>query len=138
MAIDISTLLPHAPPMLMISELLGYQDDQIECRCEIGCDNPLLVDGKFPPHGGLEMVAQASGLLLGLRRQGKKPAGAIVRVRSFTVAKIDTPQGAHVDVTSSYLHGNSDAAIFNGKACVDGKQFFAASLMLMTSDGWMS
>ncbi len=138
MSVEIAAVLPHAPPMLMISELLSYQNDRIECRCEIRRDNPLLVDGSFPAHGGLELVAQASGLLLGLRQQGEKSGGAIVQVRSFSVAATGTPEGSQVTVTSSYLSGNAHAAIFDGQASLDGKAFFSTSLMLVTGYGWGS
>ena len=136
---DLAALLPHAPPMLMVSELLRHDGERIECRATISADNPLLVDGRVPPYGGLEILAQAAGVLLGLRHRERgdrrTPRGAIVQVKSFSLSEIDLPTGSRVHAWATLLGDSPDAAVFEGETSVDGQVFFRGSLMLMTRDG---
>ena len=79
-------LLPHRPPMLMLTATLAQDSDSVHCTSVIAAHNPLLRDGLFPATGGVELLAQAAGTLLGSRAPGNATRpGAIVQVKSFRV-----------------------------------------------------
>jgi predicted hotdog family 3-hydroxylacyl-ACP dehydratase len=60
-------LLPHRPPMLMLTTMLEQDADSVHCSSVIAATNPLLSDGLFPVMGGVELLAQAAGTLFGAR-----------------------------------------------------------------------
>ena len=130
-AIDIDRYLPHRRPMRMVSEVLDYADQQLRCRCRIEADNPLLEDGSFPARGGLELLAQTSGLLLGLTQQdAEQRVAGIVQVKSFRLQAVHVPVSADCIVQARLLAGNLDAAQFEGEAYYNEQEFFAGTLML--------
>ena len=130
-AIDIERYLPQRRPMRMVSEVLEYADQRIRCRCRIEADNPLLEAAVFPVRGGLELLAQSSGLLLGLAQHGDMPRVAgIVQVKSFRLQAVHVPVAADCIVQARLLGGNLDAAQFEGEAYYNEQEFFAGTLML--------
>lgn len=128
--LDLTAMLPHRKPMLMISEVLSYHDEQLIASSLVDVSNPLLQAGKFPGYGCLELLAQASGLFLGLRSDGKASAapGAIVSVRDMEVMRswllIDTPM--HIE--TNFLGGSDRAAMFQGKVYQADKVVMQATL----------
>jgi predicted hotdog family 3-hydroxylacyl-ACP dehydratase len=130
-AINIERYLPQRRPMRMVSEVLEYADKRIRCRCRIEADNPLLEAGVFPVHGGLELLAQSSGLLLGLAQHGDMPRVAgIVQVKSFRLQTVPIPVAADCIVQARLLGGSPDAAQFEGEAFYNERDFFSGTLML--------
>lgn len=132
-AIDPTELLPHAPPMLMVTDVIAHDEKTIHCRCHIAADNPLLVDGLLPAHCGIELLAQGSGLLLGLQHRQGKPGGAIAAVRSFNVNPKAVASGDVIDVHSRFIGGTQDAALFEGEARLGEHDWCSASIMLVTT-----
>ena len=64
--------------MLMLTTLLAQDTDSVRCTSVIDANNPLLRDGLFPVTGGVELLAQAAGTLLGARTSDKTArSGAI-------------------------------------------------------------
>lgn len=123
--------LPHRPPMLMVSGVLARHEQSIECVSIIGPRNPLLVGGRFPPIGGLELVAQAAGVLLGFRRAGQpvRP-GVIVQVKRFSLDPAEIAVGSELHIHVRVQAGGPDAALVEGEAVFADRQFFSAMLML--------
>jgi len=110
-----ATLLPHREPMLMVSNITGMDGDRLTAQAVVQEGNPLLQDGRLPGHAALEMLAQASGLFLGLAQAGQEVRpGAIVSVRDMQV-HIDWLQpGARLTVETECLGSSGAAAMFRG------------------------
>lgn len=123
--------LLHQPPMLMLSSILDRHEQSICCTSIIDSRNPLLMDGLFPAIGGLELIAQASGVLLGLHNTGHpvKP-GVIAQIKRFTLEPADIPVGSEVYVHARLQAGGADAALVEGEVLFAARQFFSAVLML--------
>ncbi len=135
-AIDIDQYLPQRRPMRMVSAVLDYDARQIRSRCRIEADNPLLENGLFPVRGGLELLAQTSGLLLGLAQHAAKGRVAgIVKVKSFRLEAVDIPVAADCIVQARLLAGSLEAAHFEGEAYYNEQLFFAGTLMLAQLPG---
>lgn len=135
-AIDIDRYLPHRRPMRMVSEVLDCDAQQIRCRCHIASNNPLLESDSFPVRGGLELLAQSSGLLLGLAQQDREQRVAgIVQVKSFRLHAVHIPVAADCIVQARLLGGGPGAAQFEGEAYYNEQEFFAGTLMLAQLPG---
>ncbi len=114
---DLQAMLPHRKPMLMISEVLSYDDQQLEALSLIEAVNPLLQDdGRFPGFATLELLAQASGLFLGLNMDGSAAPGAIVSVRNMQIYKSSLGIDKPIHVKVNFLGGSGSAAMFQGLA----------------------
>ncbi|MBE0531777.1 MAG: 3-hydroxylacyl-ACP dehydratase [Rhodospirillales bacterium] len=70
-------LLPHAPPMVLLDEVIGYDTDSILAVATIGTGHPFLAGDGVPAHVGIELMAQACGAFAGAEALA---AGEAVRV----------------------------------------------------------
>jgi predicted hotdog family 3-hydroxylacyl-ACP dehydratase len=129
-------LLPHRQPMLMLTTILAQDIDAVHCTSVIAASNPLLRDGLFPATGGVELLAQAAGTLLGARAPGNtvRP-GAIVQIKSFRVEQLVIPVGAELHIHARYQAGTEEAALFEGEVTFDGQCFFTGTLMIALLPG---
>jgi predicted hotdog family 3-hydroxylacyl-ACP dehydratase len=122
--------------MLMLTAILAQDTDAVHCTSVIAAHNPLLRDGLFPATGGVELLAQAAGTLLGARAPGNAARqGAIVQVKSFRVEQLDIPVGAELHIHARYQAGTAEAAIFEGEVTFDGQCFFTGTLMIALLPG---
>jgi len=127
---DFERLLPHRPPMLMLTTLLAQDTDSVHCISVIDAYNPLLRDGLFPATGGVELLAQAAGTLLGARTPDKTTRpGAIVQVKSFQVEQLD------MHIHARYQAGTAEAALFEGEVTFGEQCFFTGTLMIALLPG---
>lgn len=124
--------LPHRGAMRLIDRLLEADDTHIRCAARIRADNPLLVAGRLPAHAGIELLAQACGLLLGARggHDDPPPAGAIAQVKSFRVRGPDLAVGAGLEIRARFEGGSDQAALFTGEVRHHDRTVLEASLMI--------
>ncbi|MDX8389313.1 MAG: hypothetical protein R8M38_02370 [Mariprofundaceae bacterium] len=115
MKLDVAMMLPHQKPMLMVSEIVAYDDQCLTARAMIAEDNPLLENRLFPGHGALELLAQASGLFLGLHFAGEARPGAIVSIRDMKIHIPWLPAKESLMIETKFLGGNENAAMFQGQ-----------------------
>jgi len=108
-------MLPHQKPMLMVMEIVTHDHQKLTSRATIDEDNPLLERGKFPGYGGLELLAQASGLFLGLQFAGEVRPGAIVSVRDMQVNTPWVEVNESLTIETHFLGGSEHAAMFQGQ-----------------------
>lgn len=128
---DFEQLLPHRPPMLMLTTMLAQDRDSVHCTSVIDARNPLLTDGLFPVIGGVELLAQAAGTLLGTRVPGNETRpGAIVQVKSFQTEPLDIPVGSELHIHARYQAGTAEAALFEGEVLFGKQRFFTGTLMI--------
>lgn len=72
---QISELLPHDAPMVLIDRVVSYQSDFIHCQTTIHDHFPFCEEGSVPSYVGIEYMAQAVAAWNGLmaRQQGSTP-----------------------------------------------------------------
>jgi len=128
---NFDALLPHRPPMLMLTTMLEQDTDSVHCSSVIDAHNPLLHDGLFPVMGGVELLAQAAGTLLGARAPGNAARpGAIVQIKSFQLEPLDIPVGTELHIHARYQAGTAEAALFEGEVLSGERCFFTGTLMI--------
>jgi len=132
---NLEALLPHRKPMLMISEVLSYDDGQLQALSMIEPENPLLQQGKFPGFAALELLAQASGLFLGLNMDGDGAPGAIVSVRNMQVHKACLTIDEAMHIKTNFLGGSGSAAMFQGLVYQEDRLVFEATLTVSRLNG---
>lgn len=133
---NLQRLLPHRPPMLMLTSIASQHADQVHCTSVIQADNPLLHDGLFPVTAGIELLAQAGGTLLGAQSEdaAARP-GAIVQIKTFRLEPMRIPVNAEIHINARYQAGSSEAALIEGEAACDGQRFFSGTLMIAMLPG---
>lgn len=137
--VNIEAILPHRLPMLMISSVLSRDESSIHCRAIIDEHNPFLDGDILPGFVCLELVAQASGIFLGMgdsENEGVKAAdsGAIVSVKNMIVKPKEIIEGMVMDVQSYFLGGNQSAAMFSGTVLLDGCAVFETKVTVALFD----
>ena len=126
-------MLPHRAPMLMLSKILLQGKRSIHCSSIIETQNPLLVDGYFPPLGGLELLAQASGVMLGESKTNQETSvGVIARIKSLQILEMAIPVGAELHIHAKLMAGNLDAAMIEGHVLFNERTFCSGTMMLAT------
>ena len=66
---NITELLPHDPPMVLIDRVVSYQNDFVHCQVTIHQDSPFCKNGSVPSYIGIEYMAQAAAAWNGLDDQ---------------------------------------------------------------------
>lgn len=129
---SLQQLLPHRPPMLMITQVIACDQEQIHCTARIQRENPLLVHGLFPALGGIELVAQAAGLLLATREatDGEAGPGAIAQIKTFQASEQAVPVGSLLDIQADFSGGNAAVAMFQGQVAMQQDILFIGTLMI--------
>jgi len=125
---DIQSMLPHRKPMLMLTSLLEYNNDSLSAAAVIEADNPLLHNGQLPAHATLELIAQASGLFLGLNGEESNGPGAIVSVRNMQVYDALIETGTMLSIDTRCMGRSGQAAMFNGRVHCNQETVLTATL----------
>jgi predicted hotdog family 3-hydroxylacyl-ACP dehydratase len=92
-------LIPHAPPALLLAEVLAAGTGGILCAGSIPGDYPLAIGGEAPGFLAIELGAQAAAALAALARppEGRPRIGYLVGVRDAHLpARLPTGRTLHV------------------------------------------
>jgi 3-hydroxyacyl-[acyl-carrier-protein] dehydratase len=127
---DIETMLPHRRPMLMVDQVLERSDRHLITTTRIDKNNPFIKDNRLPGHAGLELIAQASGLFLGLSCEGDTRPGAIVAIRNMQVNMPWLEVSARIRIETEILGGGEDAAMFHGRVLLNDNTAVEATITL--------
>lgn len=97
---DIRKLIPHAEAMCLLSRILRFDADEIECEAASHRDpnNPLRHNNELPIHVGIEYCAQAIAAHGGLTNQGAQNESsaprrgylAVILNTEWSVERLDT------------------------------------------------
>src|SRR5262249_59793640 len=71
----IVSLLPHRPPMLFLTRVVGVAEDGLTCEARVPSGCGLVEDGTAPALAVLEAAAQCAGAWEALRRAPTAEAG---------------------------------------------------------------
>ncbi|HKV08957.1 MAG TPA: hypothetical protein VJ725_12515 [Thermoanaerobaculia bacterium] len=103
------TLIPHAPPALLVRSVEAVSSEGISCFAVIPGDHPLARDGRVPSFLGLEAAAQAAAVLEALERRGEGGSprvGYLVGIRDAVLRTPDLPVDRPFRVTAR-VHGSA-------------------------------
>ncbi|HSF41034.1 MAG TPA: hypothetical protein VLT87_14655 [Thermoanaerobaculia bacterium] len=103
------TLIPHAPPALLVRSVAETSPQGIVCLAAIPEDHPLAEDGRAPSYLGLEAAAQAAAVLEALERSADEAGprmGYLVGIRDARLRAPHLSTGRTFRVTAR-LHGSA-------------------------------
>lgn len=103
------TLIPHAPPALLVRSVEAVSSEGITGLAVIPGDHPLARNGRVPSFLGLEAAAQAAAVLEALERRGDGGGpriGYLVGIRDARLRISDLPVGRRFRVTAR-VHGSA-------------------------------
>lgn len=129
--IDISELVPHSPPMVLIDRMVSHRDDFIHCQVTINSFSPFCENGSVPSYIAIEYMAQALAAWNGLmsKRQGDSPKiGFLLGVRRL---ELDVPSfniGEVLDVYGNVLYIDGAMASFECWVDLEGKRAVHAGM----------
>src|SRR5688572_9649039 len=112
----IGRLLPHAPPMILIDEVVGWSEDQVMTRLTVRRDAAFAQDSGIPVHIALEWMAQTCGALVGIRAlEEQQPVriGFVLGTRDFRATVPWFRFGEDLTVTSLCVFNDGEMAQFD-------------------------
>ena len=118
-SLDLETLLPHRAPLLLLSEVVDYDDDVATARVHITAQSPFYDSelGGVPAWVGMEYMAQAIGLWAGRWQlaQGKTVrAGFLLGCRRYECNSAVFPAGSTLTVSATRVyHDDSGLGAFD-------------------------
>ena len=106
---DLATLLPHRPPMLLLSEVLDYNDDIAHAIVHIQATSPFFdaTLGGVPSWVGMEYMAQTIGIWSGHQQlSNHKPvqAGFLLGCRSYNCNAAVFPVGCTLTLSAKPVY----------------------------------
>jgi predicted hotdog family 3-hydroxylacyl-ACP dehydratase len=132
---DLASLLPHAPPALLVRSVLTASAEEIACEAEIPPDHPLAAAGRAPAWLGVEAAAQAAAVLEALARREENPGprvGYLVGIREARFASFFLPAGETFRVTAR-LEGSAPPLSIYATTAGDGSARTTATISTFLS-----
>lgn len=113
----VEALLPHAPPMILIDEVLGYGDGTVSATVAVRPGIPFFEAGRgVAAHAAIEWMAQTAGALAGIesREAGQKVSlGLLLGTRNFRASVPWFVEGERLIVTASLIYRDADMGVFD-------------------------
>lgn len=139
---DVSALLPHSAPMVLLSEVLEITPTGARTRTRIGENTRLFeaTDGSVSASILIELMAQSVGVYAGsqAREAGLPPKiGFLLGTRRLTTTLSRLKRGDCVDIDVDCVFLSVDGALpsqFACRALMDGKQIGCANLTVYQPD----
>lgn len=129
----IDDLVPHAPPMRAVEELIDWEPGRARCRMVLRAHSVFAQGSKVPTIATLEFLAQSVAACLGyeaFRGGGNVRVGMIVGVRQLDFFTPYMNVGDELLLDVSKVRGTEDASTFTGEARI-GDQLVARAHMTL-------
>lgn len=127
---DIETVIPHRGPLLLLDQVLEYDDDAIAVALEVPLDGPFHDDGGVPAYIGLEYMAQAVACWAGCQARARglpPPLGFLLGSRRYVCAVPRFAGGTRLRVEARReLIGDNGLGVFACRILADGHELAAA------------
>ncbi len=105
----IRSLVPHAPPMLLLDELLEYAPGRARCAVRLRPDSPFMEGGRVRALVSLEYMGQAAAACAGMQARdgGGAPAGGLLLgTRELRLAVEHFQAGDALVVDAEHISGD--------------------------------
>jgi predicted hotdog family 3-hydroxylacyl-ACP dehydratase len=129
----IATLLPHAPPMLVLEELLEWSPGSATARMTVRSNGPFVRDGAVAGVCALEFMAQCVAACLGCeaRQAGERVrVGVVIAVRELVIERASLPVGTELRIRVQRIRGSDTLSVFETTA-EDGDRPVARAVMTL-------
>lgn len=129
----IERLLPHAAPMLLLDEVLGYDEDSVVVAVTIRPDNPFATPSGVPAHVGMEMMAQACGAWVGTHRLANDEVvrlGYLLGTRQFEATRDWFSLNERLEIFARLVFQDQGMGVFECRISSCGEVLAEANLNL--------
>lgn len=121
---DISTIMPHGPPMVLLDRYVESDDASLTAEVDITDTSPFFEAGfGIPAYIGIEYIAQAISAFNGfaaLTENKKITPGFLLGSRNVTLKTPYFPVGKTVRVFVNVSFNDGEMAVFEGEISLDG------------------
>lgn len=132
----VETLVPHAHPMILIDDILGYEQDCLMASVTIRPGVPFFVEGRgVAAHIAIEWMAQSCAALIGVQALDacrKVRLGFLLGTRNFSAAIPWFRTGERLIVTVSLVFHDTQMGVFDCVVARDLEQATLAKAQLTT------
>lgn len=129
-------LLPHAPPMVLLDEVVGADADGVHCRRTVRDGQPFVVEGRLPSVVGLELLAQAAAAHRALASGGRAPRGVLAGAPRLDVTREAFAVGDVLDVRVRVVDAQGPLRSLDGEVRVGDDVVVSARLQIVeTGEG---
>lgn len=114
---DITEILYHAPPMILIDEVEAYSEMEVSSVVEITADSPFLEKGTVPAYVGIEYMAQSIAAYSGIKARNadeEVKIGYLVSTRTMTLSCPSFAIGDRLKVKVALVYDETPMAVFDG------------------------
>jgi len=133
----ISALPPHKPPMILLDEVTGYDDNSLMAEVTITEDSLFLGPHGVPGHVGIEYMAQACGAYAGLHALDSKSKiriGLLLGTRDYHVVTPHFRRGDRLVIKIVTVFRDESIAAFGCTITIGGKLISKAQLQVYQPD----
>jgi predicted hotdog family 3-hydroxylacyl-ACP dehydratase len=127
----IEHLLPHRPPMILIDELLAYDDARARAAVIIRDTSLFLEPEGVPSHIGLEYMAQTCGAhagALALEHGGVVKIGLLLGSRQYRAHVPHFRRGERLEICVSAVYRDGEVGAFDCRIEIGGAAVAEAQL----------
>ena len=114
---DMTEILYHAPPMILIDGVDAYSETEVASVVEITADSPFIEKGAVPAYVGIEYMAQSIAAYSGIKAQNAGldvKIGYLVSTRSMTLFCPSFAIGDRLNVKVELVYDETPMAVFDG------------------------
>lgn len=133
-------ILPHRPPMILLTALLAYDATSARCLTRISTDSPFFDTdlNAVPAYIGIEYMAQAVAACAGARAlEGRGPVklGFLLGTRRYAPAVSLFPEGAELIIeVREVLQDDSGLGVYECSIHCQGEHWASANLNVFQPD----
>lgn len=131
-------LLPHAPPMVLLDEVIDWSADSVTTGLTIRPDTPFFVTGQgIACHVGIEYMAQTCGAFAGLEaRLAGRPVrlGFLLGTRHYHASAAWLAEGWRITVTATAVFREGPMGVFDCRIRHGDQEVAVARLTLYQPD----
>ena len=134
----IDSVMIHRPPMLLLDEVIEYNDNEIVAGATIRHDSTFITPHGVPGHAAIEYMAQACGAYAGvIALEGGLPVrmGFLIGTR---LCKVRVPWfrlGDKLSISAAIVLHDEQLAAFDCRIEIDGRVVADAQLKVYQPDG---
>jgi len=133
----VASLLPHRPPMILIDEVVGYDDNALIAAVNITEASLFLTPEGVPGHVGIEYMAQACGAYAGVQALASgEPVriGLLLGTRDYRIAEPWFRRGDRLLITATMVFRDDPVAAFDCTIAIDDRVRAEAQLKVYQGD----
>ena len=113
---DITEILYHAPPMILIDRVKAYDEVTVVSVVEITPDSPFLNENEVPAYVGIEYMAQSIAAYSGIKARdagGTVKIGYLVSSRNMNLDCRAYAIGDKLEITVHLVYDETPMAVFD-------------------------